>query len=811
MVPYSNFFVQLAFHKGLLISVAIKDNPSLSFSGRIPYSGEDVKDILGVMKKKHLILAGLAFLRVDADHVIHRIQVHGNQRVERQAIIDYFPKKVGAYSQQELDNILKTLFKTSLFEDVKLEVQGKTLNVWVRENQFLNQVAFEGNKDISEEDLKAVVTLKPPQVLTLSRVQEAKQAILSLYRAKGRYATHVQCQCIKRDFNRVDLIFNITEGPKAYIRDIFFVGNKVYSKNTLASIISSKEVRWYRFFGPPEEMYNPERIKYDEELLRQFYLKNGYVDVQIVSSQGELSLDDKYFVVTFNLEEGPRYCFGKTRFTSQLSHVNAQDLVEALEWKEGAWFDGKALQAACDRMTLTLSERGVPFVEVVPLTTKRDHWVDIQFVVKSTPAYYVDTITMRGNLGTDDQVIRRELLFAEGDPLSPTKISESEKKLQNLDFFETIEITDSPAAEDRRHLVVKVKEKSTGDIQFGGGYSSVDGPVARIGLEERNFLGMGNALHFSSYLAKRGWDMDLGTSIPHFMGYNFTFGTDITFSRYRGDTRGTFSHEGGYHQQVGGILVSANYLLRKNLYQGWTYRIRRERLDLRRSDMSPYLIQNISQHTQQWVSGVGHDLVYDRIEKRGGNPIGGWFSKLTNDWTGAGGNIHYLSNTVSLGSYLSLDEDSDYLLRMDARFGAIKKLGYMRFMDQYFLGGFTFPGFTEAGVGPRDRRTGDALGGRRYYTASAKLYFPLGLPKELPVKGVIYVQSGSLWSSIFKGPYVESNKFKNRLSVGGGVMWTLPFLGRIGLVLSKVLVKIKGNYPKGDHRQTPLFLWGKEF
>ena len=541
--------------------------------------------------------------------------------------------------------------------------------------------------------------------------------------------------------------------------------------------------------------------------IKFFSLKNGFVDVQILSSHGELTPNHKNFVVTFTLSEGQRYRFGKTTLSSELAHVNPAGLLEEISWAQGEWFNSKAVQTACDDMGRLLSERGVPFVEVVPVIEKRGAHIDIQFVIKSTPHVYVDTITMRGNLGTDDQVLRQELLFAEGDPLSPSKISESEKQLEGLDFFETVEITDAPSCSpNRRHVTVKVKEKSTGDVQFGGGYSSTDGPVARLGLTERNFLGKGRAVNFSAYLAKRGLDLDVGTRIPYFMGRRMTFGTDVSYARYRGDTRGTFSSQGGYKQQSGGVAFSVNYALRKSLYQGWTYKIRREQMRLRHEAMSPYLIDNLKNRETQWISGVGHNIFYDRLNKRSGDAINGWFVQINNDWMGAGGNIHSLSNTVRAEYYYSFDEDGEFLMRIEASYGAIAKLGYMRFSDQFFLGGFRFPGFAESGVGPIDTRTRDSLGGRQYYSTCAKMYFPLGLPKDLPVKGVVYIQSGSLWSPMFKGPYIASSGFKNRVSAGAGVIWTLPFLGRIGLVASKALMK-----QKYDNRQTLLFIWGQEF
>jgi outer membrane protein insertion porin family len=762
-----------------------------------------IKNILKVF-----FLWGISSGIVEAE-VIRRVEVKGNQRVDQQSILDYFPvQKDHDYSAQELDEYLKVLFKTGLFSDVTLKIEGETLKVTVVENRCLNQIVFEGNKDVSDEDMRTAIKLHPREICTPARVQEATQNLLALYRAKGRYVAQITPKLIHLDFNRVDLVFEVNEGPKSYIRSIYFVGNKKFNDATLTEVISSKEARWYRFLNPIEERYDPERIRYDCELLRQFYLKEGYADFRIISSNAELSTREEDFFLTYTLEEGPRYKFGDITIKTEVSSICIKGILDALEWGKGDWFNVKELQQACEDIGTALNNAGNPFIEVVPITTKDDknHTISVQFVVKATARQYVDSIQIIGNIGTNDTVIRRELEITERDPLNPAQISASETNLRNLDFFESVDITDTATSyKDLRVLQVKVKEKSTGDIQFGAGFSTTDRATGKIGYTERNFLGRGDMVNMAALFSQRGFNADVGFSNPYLFGRPLTGGVDVSYSGYRGDTRGTFK-EAGYKQQTGGIGFNASYALRKNLYQGWSYKIRRDRLVLRDPYMSVYLQENLRGHTRQWLSAIAHDLFYDRVKKLINEPVGGFFFRISNDFSGVGGNVHYLSNMFVFNAFQTLDEQQRVLLRLDLRYGIIAKMGYMRFADQYVLGGFSFPGFAESGVGPRDLRTGDALGGKQYYTASLKLYFPVGLPKELPVKGVIYVQSGSLWDSMFKGPFIGSNNFQNRTTCGGGIIWTPPMLGKLGVIFTKCVEK-----QKFDTRQAILFIWGQEF
>jgi outer membrane protein insertion porin family len=743
--------------------------------------------------------------------LISAITTQGNQRVDRQTLLDCFEKKMGSNcSQEDLDQYLKKLFQTGLFSDVAVKIRGNTLCVTVVEHPCLNQVAFEGNKAISDETFKKPIRLNPREICTPARIQESVQVLQAMYRAKGMYSARIQPKIIKLDFNRVDLVFEIEEGPPSEIESITFVGNKSFDRSDLHKVLSSKEASFFRFFTPEEERYDPERVRFDAELLRQHYLNNGFADFQLISSSAQISEDQTKFFLSFSVDEGKQYKFGALTISSRAPGVSVKGLCGKIKYKKGDVFNAGALTKTCDKLARALHHRGFPFVEVIPEAKKdeKSGVISVDFVIQPTEAEYVQKIILKGNVSTNDNVILRELTFSDGDPINQAEMSYSQESLENLGIFESVDISalESPLS-SAKAVQVLIKEKhATSDIRTSGGYSSVDGPIGNIAYTENNFLGRGEVLGATVFFSRRGYDFDLRHVRPYFMDCPISFSTNVFYQGYRGDTRGTFK-KGGYREQSWGLGLGANYALRKNLYQGWSYKIRRDQLHLRHDTKSSiYLIENLKDHKELWVSSVAHDIAYDRVKKLSQEPVGGYFARFSTEFTGLGGGVHCLTNSVMVGSYHAFDDEKRVVLKLDARYSVISKLGYMRFSDQSYLGGNSFPGFSQAGLGPRDLKTNDALGGRQFYTASAKLFFPIGLPREIPVKGVLFAQTGSLWNPIFRGPNIGSVGFQNRAMVGGGFIWHAPMFGKIGIIFTKT---IQRQY--FDKREPIMIILGQEF
>ncbi|NCA97666.1 MAG: outer membrane protein assembly factor BamA [Bacteroidia bacterium] len=416
---------------------------------------------------------------------VNNIDVQGLERVEPETVLSYVDIKKGSLATDEkLDASLKQLYATSLFEDVSLNVKPDgTLVIKVVENPVINKVLFDGNDKVDDTMLETEVQLKPRSTYSRAKVQEDVQRILDVYKRSGRYAVVVEPQIIKRDQNRVDLIFKIDEGPQASISKMNFVGNKHYTDEDLAEVVMSKESRWYRIFSSSEN-YDAEKTNYDKELLRRFYLKRGYADFRVVSAIAELSPDKKSFVVTYVLDEGKRYKIRNLEVTSDIAEVNTADLKPELLQEPGEWYDAELAEKSVTALTDALGKKGIAFVDVEPELNKNTATgeIDINFHIKEGARIFVDRINITGNTRTHDEVVRREFRIEEGDAFNVSKIKDSRKNVENLDYFSKVNIDTVPKDDNKADINVNVEEKSTGYFNVGVGYSTVNGALLRTGV-----------------------------------------------------------------------------------------------------------------------------------------------------------------------------------------------------------------------------------------------------------------------------------------------------------------------------------------
>jgi outer membrane protein insertion porin family len=744
--------------------------------------------------------------------VIQKIHVEGNVRVDAQTVLSHLTFKQGEnVGAERLDAALKTLFATGLFADVVFEMRGHTLLIKVVENRMINQLIFEGNDKVTDEILKEEIRIKPREVYTPARVQEATRVIREIYRLKGRFAAKVEPKIIEKDQNRVDLVFEIEEGAPTGVRRIAFVGNKRFSDSKLESIILTKESRWYRFFTN-DDTYDPDRIAYDKELLRRYYLAKGYPDFQVISAVTELSSDRQDFYITFTLDEGKPYHFGKIKVDSSLSRVQSKlpELMKNVSFAAGDLFNNREIDRTVQLFTKILSDAGFVFLDVKPdiVPDKQTQRVDVAFKIVEAPKVYVNRILIEGNTGTDDDVIRREFRFAEGDPINQAKIKRSQERLENLDFFEGVGIDqEETVVSDRQNIRVKLQDKSTGQLIFGGGYSTSDGVLGEVRFRERNFLGKGQELRSNLFLAKRRREFLIGFTEPYFLDRRLAAGFDVYRTSSKQDTKKTMS--GGYSQRASGLALHTGYEITESLGQSWTYRVQSERIGGIDPASSPYVRALAGSFT---LSALEHVLFYDKRDSSV-FPTEGYYASMANTFAGLGGNVRYLNTTFSAGYFVPLDHDHEWICNPRLKYAVLTTVGKkIRLSDRFFLGGGSFPGFAESGIGPRDTSTGDALGGRQFFTATVDVTFPLGLPKELDVRGLVFTEWGSTWSSGEKNPplpalqSIKSDTFNLRGSIGVGLIWRSPF-GTIGVTFSKVLKDMKGI----DRRESFRINLGTEF
>ena len=640
------------------------------------------------------------------------VRIEGIQRIEPETVRSYLLLQAGdAWDAERVDRSLKALFATGLFADVKLIREGNTLVVRVVENPIINRIAFEGNSKISDKDLSAEVQARARVVYTRTRVQNDVRRITELYRRQGRFAATVEPKIIQLPENRVDVVFEINEGPSTGVRAINFVGNRRFSDSTLRGTIETKESRWYRFLST-SDTYDPDRVAYDRELLRKFYLSEGYADFRVVSAVAELTPDRDAFILTFTIDEGERYRFGKVDVDIALKDLPREAVLPLLTVRPDEWYNAEAVERSISVLTDALGNRGYAFVEIRPeITRNRDaHTVDIVFRVQEGPRVYVERIDITGNIRTLDKVIRREFRLVEGDPFNTTRMQRSKERIQNLGFFKKVEVTNAPgSAPDRTVVLVDVEEQSTGELSLGVGFSSSDGPLADVHVRERNFLGRGQDLRLGTVVSFRSQQVDVSFTEPYFLDTNIAAGIDL-FAIKTSPTSSFFT--GGtpaYQQSSYGGALRAGYQITENLRQTWKYTARSDDITNVASDASLFI--QLQAGTRQ-TSAIGQVLMYDRRNNRI-DPTDGYFASIGNDFAGVGFGVQYLRNKANAGYYYSVAPQ--WVLSFTGEAGYIFGWGGdpVFLQDAFFVGGDNLRGFESAGIGPRDIVSGDALGGNK--------------------------------------------------------------------------------------------------
>jgi len=732
---------------------------------------------------------------------VRNIEVEGTRRISPETVRSYLLIKQGEPWNEELvDKSLKALFATGLFADVKLERVGDTLVVKVVENPVINRIAFEGNHTLTDKQLSAEIEERPRQVYTRTRVLSDVRRILDLYRRHGHFAASVDPKVIQLSENRVDLVFEIHEAAYTGVLGINFVGNRHYSDSTLRGVIATEESRWYRFFTT-NDTYDPDRLNLDKDLLRRFYLSNGYADFRVISAVAELTPSGKGFIITFTVDEGHRYRFGKIAVNIKLKGLPPAAVMPLLQVHSGQWYDASAVERSITALTNALGDRGYAFVQVTPEIVRhpKTRTVDVTFNVREGPRVYVQRIDITGNVRTLDKVIRREMLLVEGDPFNEAKLRRSEERIKNLGFFKKVTVTHRPgSAPDQTVITVNVEEQSTGELSLGAGFSTTDGPLVDVNVRERNFLGEGKDVRIGTVLSFRSQQVDLSYTEPYFLDRNLAAGFDV-FEVKTSPTASFFSGITPPYQQFSyGGAVRVGYQITDHLRQTLKYTARSDDITNVQSTASLFIALQEGTH---YTSEIGQVLLYDRRDNRL-NPTSGYYASLGTDFAGAGYGVRYIRNKVNVGYYYSLFPQ--WVLSFTGEAGDIFGWGGQKVLiqDRFFIGGDNLRGFQDAGIGPRDSITNDALGGNKYYVGSIALGVPLPVPKELGLSGSIFTDFGSLYSNDQKHlvltpaqlvttgglqPQIEDTP-KLRASVGIGLNWRSP-LGPIRLDLAVPVAK----------------------
>ncbi len=735
-----------------------------------------------------------------AAQTLSSISVEGNRRVELETIRSYFkPDASGRLDQASIDDALKALIETGLFQDVRINRVGNGLVVSVIENPVINRVAFEGNKKVKDDQLKTEIQSKPRGTFSRPMVQSDVQRIVEIYRRSGRYDVRVTPEFIEQPNNRVDLIFSIVEGDKTGIASIEFIGNQAFSSYRLKDVIKTHESNFLSFLGGGDT-YDPDRVEADRDLLRRFYLKHGYADVQIIAALTEYDPGRHGFLVTFKIDEGQQYRVGSVAFESSIPTFDGNSLSGFSRVHVGALYNAEALEKSVEEMQVEASRRGYAFAVVRPRGDRNfdAHSVSIVFAIDEGPRTYIERINIRGNTRTRDYVIRREFDISEGDAYNRSLVDRAERRLKNLDFFKTVKITTEPgSSSDRVILDVEVEDKSTGDFSVSGGYSTTQGALAEVSVSERNLLGRGLYAKASVQYGQWARGYSLSFVEPFLLGYRVALGIDLyqreqlsnQWISYNMKTLG-FSPRLGFglredltlqlrysifQQEIG--LPSALRNCNNSLTNGMPYNPSPAFMNANGvwdgSNMGCYSdgeaslpIRQELERGRTLTSMLGYTLTYNTLDNNK-NPTGGLLIDFRQDFAGVGGDVKYLKTALDAKYYQPLVSDIVGLIHLQGgilnNVGAYAGQNGIRMLDNFQMGPNLVRGFAPYGIGPRDINylsTMDALGGTKYWGASVELQMPFWfMPKEVGLKGAVYADAGSLWG--YQGPtsYALTNEF----------------------------------------------------
>lgn len=718
--------------------------------------------------------------------IIRSIQVVGNVRLEPDTVLSYIDLRVGErYDRESLDRALKDLFETELFTgatQIRDDGDGNIV-IEVAENPVINRVVIEGARRIKDDKIREEIKIAPRQIFTRSRARADVARILELYRRSGRFAAQVEPKIVELEQNRVDVIFEINEGPKSRIRQVNIIGNERFSDRKLRGEMATRQARPLRLFTS-RDVYDPDRLAFDQQKLRQFYLTEGFADFRVVSSTAELTPDRRDFIVTFVIEEGERYRFGEVDLVSQLRDVDAEAFKNILRIREGDWYNAKLVEDTIEGLTETVGLLGYAFADVRP-NFERDREnlrMNLTFVINETPRVYVERVDIQGNTRTKDHVIRREFRLAEGDAFNSFKVRRSRDRIQSLGFFqEKLEVKQQPgSAPDKVVLSVDVEERPTGSLQLSAGFSSLERFIFAFNIEERNFRGMGQQLRLGVNISSFSRSAEVGFLEPYLFGRNIAFGADIfrrDLNSFRFGLDGR--RETTFEQVTTGFGLRTGFPLTEfwSLQTRYGFNVDDVTLD-EELFFSPnpetgvlecdplkagrFLCDALGRRT---TSSIGYSLIFDNLDNRL-RPSRGRRLVLSQDLAGVGGNVKYVRSRANIDFFFRLPRG--FILNLGGEAGNIFGFGgdEVDLINRFFLGEPRFRGFGIRGVGPRvirkprnineepfgpvneDRNTwvDDAIGGQNYYLGRAEVEIPLGAgARELGLRPSAFVDVGALW------------------------------------------------------------------
>ena len=707
-----------------------------------------------------------------------QIVIQGNKRLESELILRSSGLKEMGLDDRSFSQAIKNLYRSGYFSDVNIYKSKGVVYVNVRENPIIDLISIEGNKEITDEIILEEIGTRPRNVFSRELIKNDSEKILTLYKRQGFFSTFVEPKIIKVDENRVNLVFEVFEGKEATIKKVNFTNNKIFSDSTLKDVISSTEYRWYEFWGT-NDRFDKDRINYDKDLLKKYYFDNGYIDFEIVSVNSSLVDNRKDFIVNFTIFEGKRYKITNVKFNSSIRNLSSIKIKDLVDVDKGDWFSSKELDDAIKKITDETSKMGYAFVDISPRIKKiGDNKVEVTFEIQEGTKIFIDRINISGNVKTNDDVIRRELTFVEGDAYNSSKIKESERHIRGTGLFDNIEIKiDEMVGTNKTEVDVGVTERSTGQFTVGAGFSSLDGAIGSIGIKESNLFGEAKELSLNLGLSTRKSEIDLSFTDPYFLNKDLAAGIDI-FNIRRNQK--TYS---GYKHNIIGFKLRTGFEIIDDLRYFSSYTLKRDKIHDIDNDTSIYIQ---AQEGKRVTSVIGQALQYDELNDRI-NPTDGYRVRFDVDYFGLGGDSEHILTELKIANFLRITDG--VVLGNFLEGGYIASIKEVKINDLFFLDGDQLRGFKNLGVGPRDSSTSDSLGGEIYYVNRNELTFPLGLPDDLGVGGLIFADIGTIYNTSSSGSNIRDES-SLRASAGIGLSWLSPF-GPVKFYLSKAILKEK--------------------
>ena len=709
---------------------------------------------------------------------ISGIKVTGNRRVAEGTVLSYLPVQIGdVVSQGGLSQSLERLYATNLFKDIKLDIDGSVLTVTIVENPIINRVNIEGNDVITDERLLEVIDVQPRRVYNRQVALDAAAKILDVYRAGGRFAAVVESKIIELDENRVDLVFEVDEGPLIKINSLVFSGNQNFSDRALSQAIVSREKRWWAFLTPNDK-YDEGRLDYDVRLLRQYYLSRGYADINVSRARGGLLPDRSGFAITFLIDEGVRYKVNNINMTSEIENIDLDSLKSLMAFGNDNWYDVRRLEQGLLDISNQLGAFGYAFVDVTPeiKTDPATGMLDIAVNIGQSRRNFVERIEFVDNTRTLDSVIRREFELVEGDAFNQLKLDRSVRNVRNLGYFSKVDVQNiRGSSADQTITRVTVEEQSTGDFSIGVGYSSLDKTSLTLGINERNFLGTGRRASASISTSDTQTDFVFGLTQPYLFGRDLTGSIDVF--KTKSSANNTSTNRTGF--DLGARFNAAN-----DVYHRVTYGISTSKITNTSTSATSVTGENGKSLLKSAVSyTIGKDTRDNRFD-----PTEGFFTEISETLSGVGGDVNFLRSNFRGGYY------KPYLFK-SLVFGVKGRLGHISGLgddvtqsERFFLGGRDVRGFDSNGIGPRDTGSGGAVGGNNIYSGTVEIVSNLGVTKDAGLRWTVFSDFGSVWATDFPSGVTKPDEQAMRSSLGFGILWN-TVIGPLSFYWAKPLAE----------------------